>query len=217
MRKIIGITGFAGHGKSTVANIIMNEYPNQWVTISSGSALKDVVSVLFDWPRNMLEGDTLESREFRETKDIYWSNKLNQDWTPRKALQWLGTDIIRNQLSYNFWIDITLKKIESLPSNINVLIPDVRFRNEIDAIRKANGAILRVCLGPLPSWFYDWEKINNGTQIDKEIEKSIIPQGLHSSEYEWIGYDKPNAIIHPDYKDLNLLKKLVLSQKQLIR
>ena len=210
MRKIIGITGFAGHGKSSIANIIMNEYPNQWVTISSGSALKDVVSVLFDWPRIMLEGDTVESRQFRETNDPYWANKLGKDWTPRKALQWLGTDIIRNQLSYNFWIDITLKKIESLPENINVLIPDVRFRNEIDAIKKANGSIWRVGLGELPSWFKQWELVNNSHNADP---KGIIPDNIHSSEYEWIGYDKPDIIIHPPYKDLNLLKNMVLSHK----
>ena len=46
----------------------------------------------------MLEGDTVTSRDFRETADIYWTRKLGIDnFTPmRLALQLLGTEIMRH-------------------------------------------------------------------------------------------------------------------------
>ena len=57
---IIGLCGAQGSGKDTVANILVSKYG--FVRISFATALKDVVAILFSWPREMLEGDTPESR-----------------------------------------------------------------------------------------------------------------------------------------------------------
>ena len=69
MRKIIGIAGLIGSGKDTVANHLINEHNFQ--RIKFADKLKDGVSAIFDWPRDLLEGDTDESREWRETPDEF--------------------------------------------------------------------------------------------------------------------------------------------------
>lgn len=221
MRQIIGFTGLAGSGKNTVANIIQELYPNKFVTMSFGSALKDVTSVMFNWPRELLEGDTIVSREFRETKDVYWSEKFGKDWTPRIALQWLGTDVMRNQLDKDFWFNIGMKKINDLPKDKGVLITDVRFVNEIEGLKASGAQIWRVCLGKLPSWFNKWESLNR-VSYDNKIDPYTccdIPEilNMHRSEVEWIGVDKPDVIIHPMEKGLDLLKSLVKEQANHIR
>ena len=63
---IIGICGLIGSGKGTVADVLVDEHGFQ--KISFADKLKDAVSVLFDWDRDMLEGETSESRFWREKK-----------------------------------------------------------------------------------------------------------------------------------------------------
>ena len=90
---IIGITGFMGSGKDTVAEMFVEKGA---VKDSFAAPLKDLCASVFGWDRHMLEGDTVTSRDFRETADIYWTRKLGIDnFTPRLALQLLGTEIMR--------------------------------------------------------------------------------------------------------------------------
>ena len=49
--------------------------------------LKDLCASVFGWDRHMLEGDTVTSRDFRETADIYWTRKLGIDnFTPKFSI-----------------------------------------------------------------------------------------------------------------------------------
>ena len=63
---IVGIFGKAGSGKDTIANYMIENLG--YIKIAFADVLKDIVSVIFSWERHLLEGDTKESREFRETK-----------------------------------------------------------------------------------------------------------------------------------------------------
>ena len=69
---IIGITGFIGSGKGTVANMFVERGCSE---DSFAAPLKDLTSSIFGWPRHLMEGDTVESRDFRETPDLYWTKK----------------------------------------------------------------------------------------------------------------------------------------------
>ena len=53
---IIGLCGLIGSGKGTVADILVDEH--KFEKISFADKVKDAVSVLFDWDREMLEGET---------------------------------------------------------------------------------------------------------------------------------------------------------------
>ena len=110
---IIGLCGAQGAGKDTVGGIL--ESKHGFVKLAFASAIKDVLSAMFSWPRDMLEGLTKESREWRETPNEYWSDKLAiPDFSPRKAMQIVGTDLFRNQLNKDIWINIIENKIMML-------------------------------------------------------------------------------------------------------
>ena len=107
---IIGLCGAQGAGKDTVGGIL--ESKHGFVKLAFASAIKDILSALFSWPRDMLEGLTKESREWRETPNEYWSNKLAiPDFSPRRAMQIVGTDLFRNHLNQDIWINIIENKI----------------------------------------------------------------------------------------------------------
>ena len=63
---IVGIVGFIGAGKDTVAEVFNKSgYKHE----SFADPLKDAVANVFGWPRAMLEGDSNQSRAFRESVD----------------------------------------------------------------------------------------------------------------------------------------------------
>ena len=82
--------------------IIQKKYG--YVKVSFCNVLKDVVSCIFGWPRNLLEGDTIESREFREKEDKLWSKHLKIKITPRIVIQKIGTDIFRMYFHQEIWL-----------------------------------------------------------------------------------------------------------------
>ena len=85
---IIGLCGLIGSGKGTVADILVDEH--KFEKISFADKLKDAVSVLFDWDREMLEGETSESRFWREQEDTFWTKETGRKITPRLVLQELS-------------------------------------------------------------------------------------------------------------------------------
>jgi len=171
---IIGICGFQGSGKDTFSNYLVNEYGFE--KLSFASVAKDVISAIFGWDRKMLEGDTNESRIFREIVDPWWSDKLSiPNFTPRKAMQFIGTDLFRDKFNDNIWIFIIERKILS-KANKNIIISDCRFRNEIDMIRNLGAKIIHIKRN-IPIWFETFKKTN--IECD-EFKK------LHKSEQEWI-------------------------------
>jgi hypothetical protein len=140
--RIIAFTGKAGCGKDTAANILVDNYG--FTKMSFAASLKDAVSSIFSWPRDMLEGITQESREWREQKDEWWSNRLSMEITPRKILQTWGTDLCRDKFHQDIWIASLEKKLIDLHNNSNIVITDCRFENEAAIIRKLGGKIIHI-------------------------------------------------------------------------
>ena len=77
---IIGISGLIGSGKNAVAQSLTENFG--YKQIAFADAVKDSVSSLFGWDREMLEGDTPESREWREQPDEFWSEETDKTITP---------------------------------------------------------------------------------------------------------------------------------------
>lgn len=173
---IITICGLKGSGKDTISNYFVKKYG--FIKLHFGGVLKDVCSIIFNWPRYLLEGDTVESREFRETEDKWWSKKLGFKITPRIALQKIGTDVLRNHFNNDIWSLIIEKKINDLSSKgKNIIIADCRFQNEIKMLRSYGAKIIAVYRN-LPEWFELYKK-----------GKILIPESIHKSEYDWIKSD----------------------------
>lgn len=193
--KVIGFSGLAGSGKDTCAKLVSEIVPN-CKRMSFADSVKDVASILFGWDRSMLTGDTKESRQFREQKDEFWSNVLGRDFTPRLALQLIGTECFRNTIDNNFWVYVIQNKILRENSKDTVyLIPDVRFPNEIKMIHEIGGFVLRVSRGNLPDWGVDAINYNKQILIDETTKMPESLKKVHISERALLGLNLEDFLI----------------------
>lgn len=182
---IIGLTGFIGSGKDTVANMLCDVGATQE---SFASPLKDVCASVFGWERHMLEGDTIESRDFRETPDMFWTRKLGIDnFTPRLALQLIGTDIMRNHFNSDIWISSMEYRLRKSNRNI-IVVSDARFQNELNLIKSMGGKVLTVVREDLPEWHDVAVKANQGSVPAKHTMNTRF-KSVHASEWSWVGFD----------------------------
>ena len=182
---IIGFVGFIGSGKDTAADYLVNFHGFR--RDSFANTLKDAVAAVFGWDRVLLEGRTKEAREWREQRDEWWSNRLGKDITPRHILQYWGTEVCRQGFHDDIWIASLENKMRKTGDNI--VISDVRFPNEIKAIKSAGGQVVRVVRGADPEWYQDAWNMNQGpTNMSWSISKMRMEQRkIHASETAWIG------------------------------
>jgi hypothetical protein len=185
---IIGICGFIGSGKDTIADYLVNFH--EFRRDSFANTLKDAVSAVFGWDRVLLEGRTKEAREWREQRDDWWSNRLGKTITPRWVLQYWGTEVCRQGFHDDIWIASLENKMRRTSDNI--VISDVRFPNEIKAIHNAGGQVIRVTRGPEPEWYQDAIYANMGERANFSWATSrsrLEKLGIHASETAWVGGD----------------------------
>jgi hypothetical protein len=186
MSQIIGIVGFIGSGKDTVADYLVNFH--RFKRESFANSLKDAVSQVFGWDRELLEGRTQESREWRETRDEWWSKRLKKDITPRYVLQYWGTEVIRKGFHDDMWVASLEHRL--LNTKNDVVITDCRFPNEIKAIRAAGGKVVRIKRGLEPTWFDEAVSMNKGPSRNMSwalSKQKIEKLGVHASETAWVG------------------------------
>lgn len=180
---IIGIIGLAGSGKNTAGDYLVSKGFKQ---DSFAAPLKDVTSAIFGWPRHLLEGDTKVSRDFREQIDPYWSVKFGYDVTPRHILQFIGTEVMRNSLHPDIWIDSMEKRIIS--NGCDMVITDVRFPNEVEFIKSLNfGKIIRITRGEEKDFYKNAIKINEEFDYGNKPDIPLHIDGVHYSEWATAG------------------------------
>ena len=182
---IIGICGLIGCGKGTVGDILVANYG--FTKLSFADKLKDGVATVFNWDRAMLEGDTVESREWRETQDDFWTRETGRTITPRLVLQEFGTDCMRHGFDDGIWVSLVKQELVKYP-NKNFVIPDVRFPNEANMIKSIHGEVWRVRRGQDPVWMRMYQDIG------------VEPKDVHESEWRWANVDFNNII----YNDLGI-------------
>jgi hypothetical protein len=187
---IIGICGYIGSGKDTIANILIEEY--NFKKDSFASSLKDILSIVFNWDRKLLEGDTDESRIWRNTTDDWWSKTLHiPNLTPRYMLQFWGTDLIRKHFHQDIWVHNLVNRIQK-QQNQNIVITDCRFPSEINMIKQLGGIIIRV-IRKNPDWHNIALDASNGCTVSQQQLKEL---NIHESEWR-------SLYIKPDYTILN--------------
>ena len=180
---IIGVCGFIGSGKDTIADYLVNFH--EFRRESFADSLKDSVAAVFGWNRTMLEGRTKESREWREQIDPWWAERLAMPTlTPRWVLQYWGTEVCRKTFHDDIWIASLENKLRK--SKDNIVVSDVRFPNEIKAIKNLGGMIVWVQRGALPEWYDHALQANAGSMV--AINEMKIRK-VHASEWAWIGSD----------------------------
>jgi hypothetical protein len=167
---LIGLVGLIGSGKDTVAERLV--LTHGFKRDSFAKSLKDAVSNIFGWDRLLLEGQTDESRDWREKPDQFWSKKFGRDITPRWVLQYFGTEVMRGNMLDSIWVDSLIARY----NGANTVISDTRFVNEIKKIKENNGKIILVKRGPMPT------------------REEMQEKGVHKSEWDWIGSEFDHVI-----------------------
>ena len=182
---LIGFSGTKGSCKDYFADYLVNN--KLFIKLSFASPLKEITKILF----NLSDEDV---------KDPIKKELINPKFnaSPRELMQWLGTDIMREEFNKKFnysgsiWIDNVKDKIKTLlDNNKDVVIDDVRFQNEVDMIHSLGGIV-----------------INLRNDLDNTLNNST---STHSSEnqkltfnYEFVN-DKSYSNTYDIYLNLDLL------------
>lgn len=200
---LVGLVGFIGSGKNTAADFLVGHH--QFTSDSFARALKDVVSVVFGWDRDLIEGNTVAGRKFRDSVDVWWAEKLGiPDFTPRKALQLIGTDVMRDHFDDKIWILTLQRRLKQATSNI--VVSDARFTNEINLLHDNGAKIIRIKRGPEPEWYYRAISANAGNDFDLNIMQTKYAD-VHISEWGWVG-SKYDIVIENDGTVEELCEKI---------
>lgn len=132
---IIGLNGYAGCGKTTAANYLTENHG--FIKMSFAKPLKEITSILFDLNEDQLYGDK---------KDVI---DKRYNITPRLLYQVIGTELFRNEfpkhikLKERIWVGCMRRKLEKNKSK-NIVIDDVRFKDEADLIKELGGYIINI-------------------------------------------------------------------------
>ena len=186
---IIGITGLISSGKDTAADYLIRFHG--FKKLSYAGTLKDTVAAIFGWDREMLEGTTQSSRAWREEVDQWWADRLQMPHlTPRWVLQYWGTEVARRTFHNDIWvasIENQLRQVED-----DVVITDCRFKNEVDAIKNAGGATVRIKRGEQPNWLID--AIDYNHYQNPQALARLVDQNVHASEYSSVGLEYDHKV-----------------------
>ena len=129
---LIGLCGAAGSGKGEVAKRLATSH--KFSEISFADPLYEAVSAIAGRPV-----EWLKDRHNKESV-IQWIGK-----SPRELLQLLGTEFGRNMIDPDIWVRAAMQRADSmLEAGLRVVVTDVRFDNEAEAIQEAGGVVFMV-------------------------------------------------------------------------
>ena len=126
---LIGVCGEIGSGKDTVANILADNHGYQ--KIAFADKLKEACRVIFGFSNQQVYG----TQEQKGTVDPFWG------FSPRSALQRVGTNAIRNIIGDDVWVKSLYLTLMANDMQGKFVISDCRFFNEVDMIRSLGGEI----------------------------------------------------------------------------
>ena len=134
---LIGLTGYAGVGKDTVADLMVKDYG--FIRFAFADKLKNILSDIYNVPRQLFDDRALKNEPCRE---LGWK-------TPREAAKLIGTEGFRNMIRRDTWVDFVMRQVEREMSNMDnhpggIVITDVRFPEEFNAVVARGGFMIGV-------------------------------------------------------------------------
>jgi hypothetical protein len=150
--KVLGFSGLKRSGKDTAAEILREECRRYSVhRIAFADSLREALRAVFGFSDEQMFGSQ------KEEVDPFWGLSY------RQAAQRVGTDLFRDQLDPQVWIKSWQKRVLAADDKncqmreamyavkpLLVLVTDVRFPNEADAIRELGGEVWRIRREGLP-------------------------------------------------------------------
>lgn len=134
---LIGLTGRAGAGKSTVARMLTDHYA--FTKLALAEPILDMLCTLFCMAG--VDGAWAIERALKEQPTVL-------GYSYRHLAQTLGTEWGRG-LAPDFWLRVLALRMESPElQHENIVVSDVRFPNEADFIKRRGGWLVRVTRAP---------------------------------------------------------------------
>jgi hypothetical protein len=135
VRTIVALCGKKGSGKDTAAQALLDK---GWTGEKFAGPLKDACRTLFGFDESQVEG------HLKDVLDPRWGT------TPRAILQFMGTEVFQYKINEilpgiggrKFWTKSMIQRIQS--SDGDVVITDMRFQHEVDALRAMDPLIYKV-------------------------------------------------------------------------
>lgn len=130
---LVGLTGPAGAGKSTVANYLEDEFA--FVALAFADPITNMLGALF--AEAGVDGAWMVERSLKETPTTL-------GFSYRHLAQTLGTEWGRG-LASDFWLRVAAHRLDAPHmQGESVVISDVRYPNEADFITARGGVVVRV-------------------------------------------------------------------------
>lgn len=139
--------GLAGVGKDTLANIFQNKFPEQIKIVHFAKPLKDMCLKMTHFIHSTILQKSDDSID-KPTIDCFYDTKKKElpfylndaiEWTPRKCMQWVGTDFMRS-FNKDIWvkslIEYILEEEKKAGKEYIWIIPDWRFSNEYELLEE---------------------------------------------------------------------------------
>lgn len=186
---LVGIAGRKCSGKSTVSDLLVaNGFRRQ----SMATPLKEFLSYIFNWDLHSLTDQTL--KEERLPNVVEWGERQCRQFselcnvpipffgvqhfaTRREAMQYVGTDLARNTVDQDFWVNQFFQRYDGG----NVVCDDIRFPNELRAFRERDAK----CVFIMRPFYWNYsnhssESSLNWTQFDYVIVNRHSLRYLHN-------------------------------------
>ena len=162
---IIGILGRSRAGKDTVAKLITMNSVTSWDIVRLAQPIKDAVCALYDIPREHVEN--------HEKELVIPDHGI----TPRQAMQ----DITENYMRKHGQGFFSRRVFNKYSLTDNIIIPDVRFRADVEEIKSRGGFVIKVvrtenaitytCEHTVDTAPCDFSVLNDGTL--NELEEKV--------------------------------------------
>lgn len=169
-KNIIAVSAKIGGGKDTFFDILQKKTENSYSNKKFAWKLKEIAEKLTGIPAADFEKEDVKNNYLPEEWNYLDKNNVEQRLTCREFMQRMGTEAMRNGLHTNVWVNSLFSDYnpilgEDLIENYvntgtvpvvypNWFISDCRFENEAEAIKKREGAIIRI------NRYYSWEQFS---------------------------------------------------------
>jgi len=134
-RTVIALFGHKQHGKDTVAAMLglaLQSAGYRAKQFALADPLKRVAMELLGMPAEIAFGHGVSTEE-RERLRESWTYG---DKTARQWMQWIGTELVREQINPLLWVDRAVQTVTADAHGTHYfLISDCRFHNELSGLR----------------------------------------------------------------------------------
>jgi hypothetical protein len=134
---LIGLSGYAGSGKDEAAAALV---VGGWRRDAFADRLRSFLYALDPWVTVSVD---VGVARLSKLVDAYGWDRAKRTFPEiRRLLQRCGTEAGRQVLGAQVWVNALMNDFD--PENEALVVTDVRFPNEADAIREAGGVVVRI-------------------------------------------------------------------------